>query len=177
MPTAVYTTPPARTTWISHADTPPIHDDILDMVTAKVPTDSGAVLDLCLEDQPHPTRRLSEAGYDVVAAVIKRPRLEDDRVGDLLGFIKREKVRTVVARRILPELSDMLGEDRYDAFVRALVEAGVERLVSEGRAVSVRTTHPLGTPEAEWKSLRPTWRVKHRKDAVALLVPGGRKAK
>jgi hypothetical protein len=76
--------------------------------------------------------------------------------------VEHEGVTTVVARRCFPELWDALGAPEWPILVAGLAEAGVRRVVLEGRKVSHRTVHPLGCATQEVAALAPVFRGRAR---------------
>lgn len=86
-----------------------------------------------------------------VAIPIVRARIEKGTLDVLEEILESYEVDTVVARRCLPEI---LGEGAWaDWLTNALRRVGVATVYVEGRQVSARTTHPLGSIEDELRVL------------------------
>ncbi|MFD1145957.1 hypothetical protein [Saccharothrix hoggarensis] len=164
------------TAWSTGRRFPAIHNGIMSVVRAEIEPEDGVVLDLC-SSTGLLSRQLADVGhYPVVAVEQPGPalqlgmnagvydelpvlplRIARDTLGGLLAWVEERKVTTVVARRCFPELHDALGEE-FATMAAGLVDAGVRRVVLEGRIFSARTTHSLGTASREVAALAPRWR-------------------
>lgn len=162
--------------WVSRGEFPRIHRPLVQHVLTEADPDDGPVLDLgaCTGLLG---RQLAGHGYRVFAVQMPGPahslgvaagvfdeipvlalRIEPDTLEALLGWIQQVGIQTVVARRVFPELWDSLGGVvGFAMLAEGLARAGVTRIVLEGRAVSTRTTHPLGDAAREVAALAPTW--------------------
>ncbi|WP_372672559.1 hypothetical protein [Amycolatopsis kentuckyensis] len=160
---------------------PRIHQGIVQHVLTETEPVDGHVLDLgaCTGLLG---RQLADNGFTVFAVQEPGPahdlgrgrgvfdpipvldlRVTPDTIGTLVAWIEQVDVRTVIARRVFPELWDALGgKAGFDQLAEGLADAGVERIFLEGRAVSSRTTHPLGDAAREVAALAPTWRGRVR---------------
>ncbi len=87
----------------------------------------------------------------------------------LRAYIEVEKVTSLVARRVLPEL---WGEDLEGgaAFADMLAEAGVREVLLEGRVASERATNPLRSIDEEVGLLARNFREVTRAKALSYLV-------
>ncbi|WP_416565068.1 hypothetical protein [Nocardia testacea] len=111
--------------WQRNGRFPKIHDDIYNLVRSEVGPEDGAVLDLG-SSTGLLTRRLEQAGFDVVGIEADANAIEAGRTaGTYAGsvpvrhwmltpnqlpefgiFLRSARIKTVVARRVLPELDD-----------------------------------------------------------------------
>lgn len=174
--------------WAKRGQFPHIHNGIVSLVRTEVEPAGETVLDLCSStgllarqlvdvghyrvvalEQPGPAfDRGRQAGtYDGIPVLAMR--LEPDTVDEFLTWLKVERVTTVVARRCFPELHDALG-DAFRTFAASLADAGVQRIVLEGRIASTRTTHRLGTAAREVAALAPHWKGRAH-GPFAVLIP------
>lgn len=168
--------PPAASIWSDAPLLPATHQGALDALHSVLKPGDGVVLHLADGMDPL-TGAMSAEGYDVAEVRLSGRQIDGDAFESLIEYAQSSGARVVMARRVLPELWDRVGEERYRAFVEMLARSGVQALISEGRATSVRTTHPLGTPEAEWKSLSPWWVTQSTHGAIRTLKPGKAAAK
>lgn len=170
-----YDCPQYLTTWKRTGKFPDIHDAMFRLVTSEVIPDIGVVLDLG-SSTGLLTRRLREAGYQVVSIEASRAaidagnkvgtygdtppvswKLAPDQMSSLAWWLGLHKVKAVVARRVLPELDDH-GID--PAMVsQALIDGGVRHLFLEGRQPRAGAKHRLGALEREIDGLGEHWRV------------------
>lgn len=176
-------------TWKATGRFPAIHDRITALVREEVSPSEGTVLDLCASTGLL-GRRLADCGYTVtavqepgpatmtgVAAGVYDPvdllalRIAPDTVGEFLRHVEDHEVRTIVARRCFPELWEALSDVEFGVMARGLVDAGVRRIVLEGRVASHRSTHPLATAAHEVTALAPAWRPVRVTGPFAVCVP------
>lgn len=120
----------------------------------------GAVLDLCCGTGLL-TQRLCDAGYDAigidadakslaaansagVTAPLERWRIDRESLPLLSCLITQRVIKTVVARRALPEL---FGHDlpAGGVFAEMLAASGVRDVFLEGRIRTARATNPLAS--------------------------------
>lgn len=174
--------------WQASGVFPTIHDRIVSVTRSEIGPREGTVLDLC-SSTGLIGRRLAEAGYRVVACQEPGPALQLGRergvydgipvldvritpgtLGRLLAWCEDHQVRTVIARRCFPELWDALGPDDFPVLVRELTEAGVERIVLEGRVASGRSVHPLASAAAEVAAFAGHWSSAGSLGQIAVLT-------
>jgi hypothetical protein len=174
--------------WQASGVFPTIHDRIVNVARSEIGPCDGTVLDLC-SSTGLIGRRLADVGYQVMACQEPGPALQLGRergvyagipvlevritpgtLGRLLAWCEDHQVRTVVARRCFPELWDALGADDFPVLVRELAEAGVERIVLEGRVASGRSVHPLATAAAEVAAFASHWVAAGTFGQVAVLT-------
>ncbi len=85
-------------------------------------------------------------------------------------LIAQRHIRTVLARRCLPELFTDASMRRYGPNVaRLLAEAGVKQLVLEGRRVPSRAVHPLGSADQEALLLVACYRLAYSERHLRVL--------
>lgn len=175
--------------WQATGRYPAVHDRITAAVREEVDPSEGVLLDLC-SSTGLLGRRLHEHGYSVVAVQEPGPavtlgrdagvydavplletRIQPDTLPDLADWIHTHQVSTVVARRCFPELWDMFS-DAFHHLADTFADSGVQRIILEGRAVSVRSKHPLATAQREATALAPSWTTERVTGPIAILVPG-----
>lgn len=164
--------------WRRDGTFPRIHDGIVQQVLTETEPGDGPVLDLgaCTGllgrqlvghgyqvyalQEPGPAHDLgvTEGVYDPIP-VLRLKLTGPLSLGPTLGWIEQVGIRTIVARRVFPELWDSLGgKEGFDLLAEGLAASGVERIILEGRVTSTRTTHPLGDAADEVAALAPTWK-------------------
>lgn len=160
--------------WRSEGQFPAIHRKVFEAASIHA---EGAVLDLCSSTGLLGRRMVDELGFTccalegdqravsagIAAGVYNATlpvlclRITPGSLATLHDWCRGHEVRTVVARRCFPELSESVDlNDLREAFARA----GIERIILEGRVASARTTHPLGRVQNEVDALAPTYSVR-----------------
>lgn len=109
-------------------------------------------------------RRKEAAGilFHVLQAFIR-----EDNLDVIASFLAEHQVRTVVARRCIPEILDH--GSWGPALVEAFKEAGVREWFLQGRVPTSQATHPLFSVEKEIAALGPGLRVQRQVGPCAWL--------
>ena len=173
--------------WADSGTWPGIHQPILTMIREVCPRreslcDLGSSTGLlarhlhdlgyrvCAVEQPGSalTRGIQAGVYDPVPYL--GVRIVPAALPVLAEWLQQNQVTTLVARRVFPELWDALGADTWPQLPALLLDAGVRRIVLEGRVPSGRTTHPLGIPARERAALTG-WTTHDVRDNVSVMTP------
>lgn len=99
-------------------------------------------------------------------------RIDTGKLPDLAGIIKRHRIDTVIARRVLPELwgHDLPGGRE---FARTLHGAGIKQVFVEGRRASPQARNPLDCIDREVAIMAP-WFIEAGRpagnDQIAVLA-------
>lgn len=187
MTTVRFDAPEYVTAWYATRTYPQIHSKIAQFTREHIDPRDGVLLDLC-SSTGLLARRLADYGYQMTA--VQEPgtaadlgksagvyddipllqlRVAPHTLHDLLAFVERHQVRTVVARRCWPELWDAL-DTEFPVLIRELRAAGVAAVVLEGRIGAARSTHQLRDVNAEAAALAPWFRVEDRRGQLAVLL-------
>ena len=168
--------------WQREGRYPAIHDEMFAVVTSRVV--GRRYLDLCCSTGLLGQRIAAKAWAETVVGVdgdngalqagkdagINVPLIHlaiTDTTMDQLGDLIRQHGLTVMlARRCLPELSD--GDpERAKRLLAITAKAGITEIVVQGRDVSRRTTHVLGSIEREIAVIEPFFAVKWKGGQMA----------
>ena len=84
-----------------------------------------------------------------------RGRLTMQNWEQFLEWLGQEDIRTIVARRCLDVLFDVIPPDTAQA---GFLEVGVDAIVLEGLVVSSRMKHPYGSADSQVAALAPGYR-------------------
>jgi hypothetical protein len=136
------------------------------LLGARLASENGGLPCAGIEANETTIRAAQDAGVPIRFYKLKITR---DTLPALSAILDETRARTVVARRILPEL---WGEDLEGGrlFADALAKAGVRELLIEGRVVSERSTNALRSIDAEVDLLSLRFREANRSGALSYLV-------
>ena len=154
---------------------PKIHDNIFKLLSKVIPP--GNIMDLgsCTGLL---AQRIAEAGYKVIAVerdlnYINRAvfptihlNISKNNLEQLKKIIEVNQIKTVVARRVIPELYDSLGDDICQ-LVNILSEC--KMVILEGRILSKKSVHKFKSIEDEIKLFEQYFDVCERKKNCAVL--------
>lgn len=95
-------------------------------------------------------------------------RVTRSTVGQLAQFLESNKVTTLVARRVMPELwgEDIAGGKMFSTI---LASAGVTEIFLQGRVVSARSTNKLSSIEEEVKLFAADYKMSLHNSSIAYL--------
>lgn len=88
---------------------------------------------------------------------------------DFENLIKRNLIKVVFARRVLPEIYDVGGLDLLQELIQTLYECDVHTIVIEGRQRRKNAKHPLNTVEKETALFEGYYKLKHEYKECVLL--------
>ena len=98
-----------------------------------------------------------------------RMHVSRETVTELAGLIRKFKLNTVIARRVLPELwgGDLEGGRM---FAKTLRDAGIRQVLLEGRRPTGAPKSPLSTVELESAMLSPHFKVAGRPQGSTPII-------
>ncbi len=174
--------------WLADGTYPVIHQGMYSWVRENVGPGDGAVLDLC-SSSGLLARRLARAGYQTAAVTMPGPaltlgkdagvydhtpvlelRISPAELPELDRWVRAQKVRTIVARRALPELHDALGDVDFSIMAEMWADAGVRTVLVEGRMAAGRSAHPLRSVAHEVDALGARWRREALRGNLAMCT-------
>lgn len=104
-----------------------------------------------------------------VPCQLVRFHVERDTLPELGRLIRKFKLNTIIARRVMPELwGDDLAGGRL--FARTIKDAGIRQVLLEGRRASGAAKNPLSTVELEAALLAPHYREAGRPRGTTPII-------
>lgn len=107
-----------------------------------------------------------EPNKNSLAIAVKKPEITyfsmgvtDSNIQKLYGFMSQHEIKTILARRVFPEIAERFGIKTVQAFARAASAAGVEKIVLEGRKQSTLSTAILKSADKEAACFAPFYEV------------------
>lgn len=95
--------------------------------------------------------------------------VNDLNLGRLINTFDAFEAKTLVARRVFPEIAEKTSVETVTNFARLIAKIGVEVIVLEGRQVTKNHKAALWNADLEAKALEPYYREAHAYGNVRVL--------
>lgn len=161
---------------------PKIHDDIYNVSRKINPNNNVIDLGCCfglLSDRlaSHFNKVIGiESNYSYLERAIKNPKISyfnlkvtDESIADFENLIKREYIKVLVARRVIPELYETGGFELLYLFIKMLYNNKIEYIVLEGRKPTKLATNPLSNIDKEASIFNKYYKLEYKYKNCALL--------
>jgi hypothetical protein len=154
---------------------PKIHDDIFEACeewltggnVLEVGTCIGLLANRIIDHKLAPKVIAYEPNEKHLARAIKKPEIRYinkpislETMKHVFAVMKANKIQTIFARRVFPEMAEGEGSSRVvKTLAAAAFEAGVQRVILEGRTVTKKPTAELWNADLEAKCFSPYFTV------------------